>query len=251
MFHLISSQLFPSCHLTSCLDTSAVLIFSPLLSSSHIIGSHLKLSSSVPVPLFSLCSLLSCFQCPILILSPHIFVFPCLFPLMSSPKLSSFHIFHHSLSRCHLTSCISSCLIHWFFIWLHLVLSPLNAIPLLVSSPSLVFMYFCRPLSCLPVNKSCYSLRSLCPWFLSPCGLWKVQNCHCLQTVLCVTPPCQHSFFWAQSGLSLIPVHPLVWPHLSLSLSLTSPSSQLASTLTPASLPNNAQHKSLSIKHAV
>ncbi len=160
-----------------------------------------------------------------------------------------------SIIRCllvNLTS-VSPLVSSLILIWLHLVLSPLNAIPLLVSSPSLVFMYFCRPLFLSPVNKSCSSLRSLCPWFLSPCGLWKVQNCHCLQTVLCVTPPCQHSFFWAQSGLSLIPVHPLVWPHLSLSLSLslTSPSSQLASTLTQLPSQTMLDIKSLSITHAV
>lgn len=121
--HLVSSHLLPALSLLSyhflswhlfCLHvlSSAVLISYHRVS-SQLIASFFSphLSSSVPVPLFRLCSLLSCFQCPILISSPCISVFHCLFPLMSSPKLSSLHIFHHSFSPCHLTSCISSCLI--------------------------------------------------------------------------------------------------------------------------------------------
>ncbi len=257
LFHLISSQLFSSCHLTSCLDTSSVFIFSPLLSSSHIIRSHLNSSQAFFLLIWSLLFQCLCF----------VFVLSCpVSNVQSSSRLPAFPYFLAYFLLCHLLSCLLStfyiipCLLlssHLLYLLLSRFLSLHLASSCFVSSqfyssPCLLtfscFMSFCPPLSCLPVNKSCSSLRSLCPGFSVPVDFEsaKVQNCHCLQTVLCITPPCQHSFF----GLNLASLYFLSPPGLASSLSLslsTSPSSQLASTLPPASFPNNARHKSLSI----
>lgn len=187
---VISYQQVSFCLLFSLFSSSCLLVF---LFSNPI--SNVVISS----PFFVMSS------------SHHQYPFPF-------PHLFLFHIACFQLcSSCHLTSAFS-------------ISFPVVSVRLFIRllSFSCCSRSFSSPLtSCLPVNKSCSSLRWLCPWLLSPCGLWKVQNCHCLQTVLCTTSPCQHSFF----GLNLASLYFLstLWSGLiSLSLSHTHVSHHLS-----------------------
>lgn len=92
---------FSSWHLSCLHFLSSFLLCSPHLISSGLYASSRLIFLHISSPLFKFLCFVSVFSFHISsvpIVSLCISLFPCLFTLLSSPKLSSFFIFHHSLS---------------------------------------------------------------------------------------------------------------------------------------------------------